>query len=116
MTKLSILTVSLAVFLAVMIGPRLESGSIQTAFGVLLGIAASVPISLGLIIALTRPRRATPRAPSFADLSREDGPPAARMTDYTEFGPWEIVIPASRDNSRWERKNLKEVEKWDKSQ
>ncbi len=45
-----------AVTLAYYIGTRMSTEAISVAVGVVFGMIASVPVSLGLLIALTRPR------------------------------------------------------------
>lgn len=45
-----------AAVLAYQIGARLSDGAIMTLVGVMCGIAATIPISLGLLVALTRER------------------------------------------------------------
>lgn len=45
-----------AAVLAYQIGSRLSDEAVMTLVGVLCGIVASIPVSIGLIIALTRPR------------------------------------------------------------
>ncbi len=62
-----IVVAAFAVTLAYYIGNRLSAEAISVAIGVVLGMAASIPVSLGLLIALTRQRE--------RDEDREIEPP-----------------------------------------
>lgn len=57
-----------AAVMAYQIGSRLSDEAIMTIVGVACGIAASIPVSIGLLIALTR-ERATYAATSYSDAS-----------------------------------------------
>lgn len=52
-----------AATLAYYIGSRMSADAINVFVGVMCGIAASVPVSLGLLIALTRPRERVEEEP-----------------------------------------------------
>ncbi len=74
-----------AVALAYVIGSRLSAEAINILVGVLCGIAASVPVSLGLLIALTRRRdqAVEPEAESSSYPERVDPyPPRAPQSPY----------------------------------
>jgi|GEM_PF-5845701 len=49
-----------SIVLAIQIGERLSDAAMQTIAGVLCGIGASIPVSIGLLLALTRERKPGP--------------------------------------------------------
>ncbi len=87
-----------AAVLAYQLTSRLSADAINVAVGVLCGIAASLPVALGLLIALTRQRETREdeyehEADSYAEPPRRQGPaPHAPMSGYGSGYPPVIVV------------------------
>jgi hypothetical protein len=65
--------IAAAVVMAYQIGSRLSDDAIMTIVGVACGILASIPVSIGLLIALTR-ERASYAAEEYMDAEPEPAP------------------------------------------
>jgi len=85
-----------AAVLAYQIGSRLSDQAIMTLLGVLCGVAASIPVSIGLLLALTRKRHYN--YGDGADDVYQDPAPAAypvyRPTPPTPPQPPQIIVVA----------------------
>jgi hypothetical protein len=82
-----LILMAFAVTLAYSVGTRMSTDAVNVAVGVLCGIVASVPVSLGLLVALTRQR-----ARAYDDEPREDLHPTPVYGSPRHQAPQIIVV------------------------
>ena len=101
-TGIILVLTAFAVTLAYSIGTRMSTEAISVAVGVVFGMIASVPVSLGLLIALTRARER-----SCADEPAADSHPAPQPQYNTPRPPMPqapqiiVVAPPQGSNAQY---------------
>ncbi len=83
---LALVGVAFAVALAVVVGNRLSNEAMAVIVGALCGISASIPVSVALVIAMSR---------NWGQPDREEQTPAPYYGDTRGYGPQPPVIVIS---------------------